>query len=147
MNKIAQFTYFLLLLLSAKTTFANEKEKFEIEKEAIKTIIESAYIDGLQNKRDFPAIKKGLVSGFNLIHNKQDKIVKVSRDNWIAKMNPKPPKLKTEYKLAMIDITDDAAIAKVELFRNGKQVFTDYMSLYKLNTGWKIVSKIYHRHE
>ncbi len=33
----------------------------------------------------------------------------------------------------------------VEL-RDGKHVFTDYMSLYKVGDDWKIVGKIFHRH-
>ena len=55
------------------------------------------------------------------------------------------PELETTAKYPMIDISGNAAVAKVELYRGGKQIFTDYLSLYKFDDGWKIVSKIYYR--
>ena len=39
-----------------------------------------------------------------------------------------------------------AAVAKVALFRDGKQIFTDYISLYRFDEGWKLVAKTFHRH-
>lgn len=46
----------------------------------------------------------------------------------------------------MIDITGNAAIAKVELYQEGNKIFTDYLSLYKFKEGWRIVSKICEDH-
>ena len=42
-----------------------------------------------------------------------------------------------------MDVTGKAAVARVELFRDGKHVFTDYLSLYQFADGWKIVAKIF----
>jgi len=36
-------------------------------------------------------------------------------------------------------------VARVELFKEGKHLFTDYMSLYRFQEGWKIVAKKYYR--
>ena len=38
-------------------------------------------------------------------------------------------------------------IVKIELRIEGKHKYTDYLSLYKFNEGWKIVSKIYCDHD
>lgn len=46
----------------------------------------------------------------------------------------------------MIEVVGNAAVAKVELYREDKKIFTDFLSLYKFEEGWRIVSKIYHRH-
>ena len=46
----------------------------------------------------------------------------------------------------MIDIQDTAAVARIELSRGGKHLFTDYQLLYKFDDPWKIVSKIFHAH-
>jgi len=35
----------------------------------------------------------------------------------------------------------------VELFRDGELVFTDYLSLLKFDSGWRIVAKVYHKHQ
>ena len=50
-------------------------------------------------------------------------------------------------EIPMVDVTGDAAVARVELYKDGKHIYSDYMSLYRFDDGWKIVGKIYHRHE
>ena len=50
------------------------------------------------------------------------------------------------YDLPLIDVEGEAAVARIELFRGGKHLFTDYQLLYKFDDGWKIVSKVYHSH-
>jgi hypothetical protein len=42
-----------------------------------------------------------------------------------------------------VDITNNEAVARVEVHRDGKHIFTDYLSLYKFADGWKIVGKIF----
>ena len=61
--------------------------------------------------------------------------------------NPDGPKAKYIPKFPMIDITGKAAIVKIELRIEGKHKYTDYLSLYKFNEGWKIVNKIYCDHD
>ena len=45
-----------------------------------------------------------------------------------------------------MEIAGAAASARVEVFRDGKHTFTDYLLLYKFADGWKIVSKTFHTH-
>jgi hypothetical protein len=47
-------------------------------------------------------------------------------------------------RIESIDITGNAAMAKIVLDYPGT-VFTDYMSLLKVNGEWKIVNKIFYR--
>jgi hypothetical protein len=73
-------------------------------------------------------------------------------EEWIAaiekdKRENKPALPKAEGKFLNIDVTGKAAVVKLELYREGKKTFTDYLSLYKFSEGWKIVSKIYNRHQ
>ena len=65
------------------------------------------------------------------------------------KEDPSPVKdeEKVTAKFPIIDITGNAAMVKLEYYKGGNHVFTDYLSLYKFEEGWKIVSKIYFRHE
>jgi hypothetical protein len=48
-------------------------------------------------------------------------------------------------KFPLIDIAGDAAMAKVDLYRNEQHLFTNFLLLYKLEKGWKILSKTYYR--
>ncbi|MBU2651457.1 MAG: nuclear transport factor 2 family protein [Bacteroidetes bacterium] len=127
----------------------------EADKEAIKTVIQEAYIDGLQNKGDLDKTRQGFHPGFNLLMLGDDGIMnKLPIYNWIqiseirkAKdPSPVPESQLVTCEYDMIDITGKAAIAKISLYKEGKKIFTDYLSLYQFPDGWKIVGKIYHRY-
>ena len=73
--------------------------------------------------------------------------------NWIKsiekrKASPdfKPEDQKWDYKFAYVDVTGVAASAKIELSKDGKHIYTDYLSLLKFKDGWKITDKVYFRH-
>ena len=73
----------------------------------------------------------------------------LTRDAWIARLKPRAasdPRPDVKAKIAVLDQTGDAAVVKVDIFRGGKQIFTDYISLYRFPDGWKLVGKTFHRH-
>jgi hypothetical protein len=57
---------------------------------------------------------------------------------------PAPNESERHRWIEQIDITGDAATAKIVLDYPGT-TFTDYMSLLKVNGEWKIVNKIFYR--
>ena len=122
---------------------------------AIKKVIQTSYVDGLQNKGPVADVEKGFHPGFNLLGLRNDDLTKWPIYSWIKyhenelKEDPAPPKEDeiVTCKYPLIDITGTAAIAKIELYKGGQQIFTDYLSLYKFDDGWKIVNKIYFKHE
>jgi len=124
----------------------------EAEKTAIKNVIQMAYIDGIQNYGNIEDIRKGFHPGFNLLMKRDEAMNKRSIEEWIKiiekgkQENPSGPAQKVTGKFVFIDITGGAAAVKLELYRNSRHIFTDYLFLYKFSSGWKIVSKIYHRH-
>ena len=72
-------------------------------------------------------------------------------EEWIAnnekaKKETPAPASKAEGKFANVDITGNNAVVKLELYRENKKIFTDYLVLYKFTEGWRIVSKTYYRH-
>lgn len=141
------FTLFLLLSICA-FVFAQDVEK---DKEAIKNLILTAYVDGLQNNGDLDATREGFHPGFELLVFKNDMVSKFPIYNWIIYeemgqvKNPDPLTEEeiTSCEFEFIDITGTAAVAKIHLSKGGKKIYTDYLSLYKFVDGWKIVSKIY----
>ena len=125
----------------------------ESEKEAIIKVIDEAYVQGLHNKGDLAPTKAGFHEGFELLGLRDDMLTSLPIYSWMVLAerkkagDPEPPSQEETVTAAypMIDVSGNAAIAKVELYRNGKQLFTDYLSLYKFNEGWRIVSKIYYK--
>ncbi len=51
-----------------------------------------------------------------------------------------------QHHFASVDVTGNSASVKIELSKGGKLVYTDYLSLLKFDSGWRIVAKVYHRH-
>lgn len=144
-------TTLLLLTIIPFYLAAGEDE----DKDAIKKVIQSAYVDGLQNKGTVVDIEKGFHPGFDLLGLRNNDLTKWPIYSWILyhenklKEDPSPP-IEDEMvtcKFPLIDITGTAAMVKIELFKGGEQIFTDYLSLYKFEEGWRIVNKIYFRHE
>lgn len=123
----------------------------ESEKKAILNTIEKAYVQGLQNGKEIDNINKGFHPGFNLLGVDQgNNLTKYPIYTWEAGVRKRVeagqlPPVETTAKYPLVDITGNAAIVKVELFKEGKQIFTDYLSLYKFEEGWRIVAKVYNR--
>ena len=59
---------------------------------------------------------------------------------------PKNESEKVSIKFLTIDITNNVAIAKFEFYVGNKLTYTDYQSLYKFQSGWKIVSKVFYKY-
>lgn len=123
----------------------------QTDEQAVKDVIQSAYIDGIHNLGEIDAIEKGFHPGFNLlIKNQNGQLVKYPIYSWIESTkkrkqeNPEGAKEKTTVDFVDIDITGEAAMAKIDLFRGGNKIYTDYLFLYKFAEGWRIVSKVYH---
>jgi hypothetical protein len=80
-------------------------------------------------------------------------VTQLTRDAWIARIEASnaarkadAPKPTTTSDIQVLDRVGDSAVVRVKLFRDGKQIFTDYISLYRFEGGWKLVGKIFHRH-
>jgi hypothetical protein len=119
---------------------------------AIRSVILSAYRDGLINVGDVEAVKKGFHNEFRLLGLKDGCLTILPIAEWIAATEAKkaagkfPPPLPAKFEFPLIDICGDAAVVKVKFFVGDKLTFTDYLSLYRFADGWKIVAKIYARH-
>lgn len=121
------------------------------DKELILKTIDKAYVQGLQNAKEIANIRKGFHPGFNLLGvDQRNNLTKLPIYTWYDMVEARveageTPEVETTAKYPLVDITGNAAVVKVELYREDKMIFTDYLSLYKFKQGWRIVSKIYHR--
>jgi ketosteroid isomerase-like protein len=116
---------------------------------AIVEVIDRAYVHGVHIDRDAEKMRSGMHESFIMFVKTEQGVNQVTRDAWIARLTPfaageAKPDIKA--KITVLDRTADAAVAKVDLFRDGKQIFTDYISLYRFSDGWKLVGKIFQRH-
>jgi hypothetical protein len=135
----------ILFITSSLLSFA------QAEEETVKQVVTSAYVEGIHNRGSVDDIRKGFHPSFNMLRLINNEIKPLPIEEWIAnnekakKENPTAPS-KTEGKFVNVDVTGNNAVVKLELFRENKKIFTDYLVLYKFTEGWRIVSKTYFRH-
>jgi hypothetical protein len=121
------------------------------DEEAVKAVVTSAYVEGIHNRGNIEDIRKGFHPTFSMLRLTQNEIKPLPIEEWIASIekNRKENTRQgpaTEGKFVSTDITGNAAVVKLELYRENKKIFTDYLVLYKFNEGWRIVSKTFYRH-
>ena len=131
-----------------------EEASEESEIETIKKVIEASYIHGAFNELNPEALERGFHPDFAIFSPNGEEIRKFPIADWVqrtrenkAKPDFDPEKNRWHHTFASLDVTGEAASAKIELYKDGKLVFTDYLSLLKFESGWRVVAKVYHRHE
>ena len=132
-------------LISWKSIKANEDEL------AIRKVIENSYFKGAYNELDTKTMSEGFHKDFAIFYaEKGDTLGKYPINDWIKgiekrKADPKFDATKKPWKgkILFVDVTGGSAIAKVEMRKNDKLVYTDYLSLLKFEKIWKIVGKVY----
>lgn len=136
----------LLFMAFATATMAQSADET-----AIKNVVTRAYIEGLQNRGSVDDIRQGFHPSFTLLRIMDNDIKPLPIEEWITllekakKDNPATPP-RTEGKFISIDVTGTAAVVKLELTREGKKTFTDYLVLAKFTEGWRVISKSFYRH-
>jgi hypothetical protein len=125
----------------------------EVEVETIKELIISGYVHGAFNELNPEAMKEAFHPDFAIFSAKGEELSRYEIEDWIASVTKRkgdpefdPSNNVWEYKFGYVDVTGNSAALKLEYLREGKLVYTDYISLLKYDSGWKIVAKVYHYH-
>lgn len=148
---------FVFLIISLSLGYALPAQTVTPEKEAelVRSVIQTAYVEGLQNEGDTVKINQGFHPGFELlIPEDNGGLKKYTLAEWKGKIKanlasgkmPRQGDDKISVKFLQVDVTGNAAMAKFEFYVGSKLTFVDYQFLYKYSDGWKIVSKIYYRY-
>lgn len=119
------------------------------DREAIRRVIEEAYIKGIHGDQDERRIKRGFHQEFAMLVLSNNSIDKVDVDEWLGRIarmkkdNPALWKSETSYHFGLVDVAKNAAVAKLNVYKGTAHFSTDYMLLYKFDEDWKIVSKVF----
>jgi hypothetical protein len=118
------------------------------EVDAVKAVVMSAYVEGVHRQGDPALMRAGFHPDFRMYTLRDGKVGFVTLDEWTERVarsaqERKGPAPKVEATFAQVDVTGSAAVVRLDLNRDGKHAFTDYLSLYKLPEGWRIVAKTF----
>lgn len=141
-------TLLTLILVSSPVFFIGAQST---DSDAVKQVVTAAYIEGIQNNGSIDDIRKGFHPTFTMLRLIENDIKPYPIEEWIEAIEKRKAEgntssVRTSGKFITVDVTGNAATVKLELYREGKKIFTDYLVLYKFTEGWRIVSKTYYRH-
>lgn len=155
MKKISMAVLCLTGVLSGALPFSTAQcfaQTKEGEKEAIIELIKKVYVGAVHNNIDIDALKKGFHETFTWQWTHHDRFFVTSLEQWIKSLDREKSLRpdwhdRTTADINVIGLEGNAAVARVEVYNDGIQDFTDFFSLYKLSDGWKITNRISQRHE
>lgn len=140
----------LLLTTGLPPALADHHEGAAAE---IKALIEKCYVHGAFNELNPEAMEHGFHPDFAIFSPDGEAIKKYPIADWVKRTAERkasadfdPAKNRWQHNFASVDVTGNSASVKIELSKDGKLVYTDYLSLLKFDSGWRIVAKVYHRH-
>lgn len=138
-------TITLFFLLIATASFAQSDE------EAIKQVINSAYIGGIHNGGPVADIRRGFHPSFVMIAKSNNDVKTTALEDWISaieknRQSSPAPATPATAKFSAVQVNGFAAAVTLDLMRGDKKVFTDNLLLYKFDEGWRIVSKNFYRY-
>ncbi len=120
-----------------------------VEKEAIKEVIEEAYIRGIHGNQYEETVRSGFHHDFAMLVLQDNTIEKVTVEEWLDRIegmkadNPELWAAEPTHDFLLIDVAGNAAVAKLDVHKGATHFSTDYMLLYRFEEGWRIVSKIF----
>ena len=124
------------------------------DKKDVAQVVESGYFNGAFNGLDTQSMAKAFHPDFAIFSAKGKELGRYPIDAWIKGIEKRKSdpgfdqtRAKMDCKIVNIDVTGNCASVKVEIGKDGKLIFTDYLSLLRFEDGWKIVAKVYHRHK
>jgi len=112
------------------------------EETAVRATVET-YLHGLKFN-DVHSLKKAFYPEAKLFFVRKDgELGELTQENWYKGFTASAGREEEgELRIVSVDITDNAASVKVvEIYADS--TYTDYVSLLKLQQGWKIVNKIF----
>jgi hypothetical protein len=133
---------FLAVLLSTTILHAQVTES---AKKDIESVITNSYIEPMYLYGDLEKIKEGFHEEFriNVLYNGVYSMR--TRDEWIERIkntrSANPTKKTYTWRFNMIDVEDQTAVVKLTVNEEGKLKYIDYLTLYKFETGWRVITK------
>jgi hypothetical protein len=122
------------------------------EENDVKQVITISYIGGIHNGGPVEDIRKGFHPSFNMLRLVENQVKPLPIEEWITNIETQRSKNKNavtpkvEGKFISVSVAGTSSSVVLELYREGKKIFTDHLLLYKFTEGWRVVSKTYYRY-
>ena len=115
----------------------------------IKQVIEDAYVGGIHTSQDELTVRAGFDDEFRMYVKTSDGVTPVGISDWLRRVDelradsPELWNRPTRVTFDTIDVAGDCAVARLTVRKGASYFSTDYMLLYRLDDGWRIVAKVF----
>ena len=144
--------YVILLAVIPLAAFSYYAD-LEAEKSEVEELVLVSYVNGAFNDLSPDAMAAGFHPDFAIFSAKGNDLSRYEISDWINSTRKKkndpnfdPAKNVWNHKFSNVNISGNAATIQVDLTKDGKHIYTDYLSLLKFEEGWRIVAKVYYKH-
>lgn len=151
--RIKHIKFLILLIIPVFAFTSSYYVERAVSVDEIKKVVLEGYVHGAFNELNPEAMAKAFHEDFAIFSTNGETLDRYEIEDWIegtkrrkAKDDFDPAKNKWDHKFEVVDATGGSAMVKVELSKDGKLVYTDYLSLLKFDAGWRVVAKVYHKH-
>lgn len=132
--------FFSFLIVGSCATKAPKAIKNDPGEEALIRQTIDTYFEGWMTG-DTTKLGKAMHRTCQLKNVKDNKVLVFDRATYLGFFKPRPRRENAGGRIISINITDNVAAAKCEIF-TADRLFTDYFNMMKLNGEWYIVDKI-----
>lgn len=122
------------------------------DRDAVLKVVDEAYVQGVHASPSAEAMRRGFHPGFRMLVLADGKLSAVTLDEWAGRIEKSSAAAASASRPAItreisrVEIEGHAATVRLELYRDGRHTFTDFLSLYRFPDGWKIVGKTFYTH-
>lgn len=133
--------FLVLFFVQCKTEVTDTTKSITKSKDqiAIEGVIQN-YFDGWLTG-DTTLIGSAMHSTCNLKFVRDGQLIRRDRNSYLSGFKPRPRLANAEGRIISIDITRNAAEAKIEL-ETSNRIFTDYFNLLNAEDRWYITDKV-----
>jgi hypothetical protein len=117
--------------------------------EEIRQVIDRAYVEGIHTTQDEDSIRAGFDDEFRIYVKGPAGVTPLDVSGWldrVAGLKAAQPELwrqPTNVVYDAIDIAGDCASVKLTVYKGETYFATDFILLYRLDDGWRMVAKVF----
>jgi hypothetical protein len=112
---------------------------------AIRGLVAEHYVTAVFRTRDEGSVRRGFHPEFQLYVLDDGQLIVAPLEMWLDRLGLDGVTSGSDvrHEVVFVDVEGDAAVLRTELFVDGEHEYTDYFSLYRFSSGWRIVTKIF----
>lgn len=144
------FRTLMTFLTGISTISATQASGGGIDESLIRQLVTTAYFNGAFNDLDTDAMRNGFHTEFAIFSAEGVSLERYTITQWINAIEHRKAAAdfdkqtaKRDCRIISVDVTGNSSAVKAEIFKDGRLLYTDYLSLLKFSNGWKIVGKVY----